>query len=156
MQLHNRCNIGQDISGRFNAAADFFELVTKCHILVSAMSFFGMNDLDSEPSCNALPDGIAKWQKGHQGAFFSNLVGLMVDRYVIVLDFMPVVDTSGHTVYHPLESTSAFAENPHYNRIAHEHSYCNTDTESCRLPRRLEPRAGHHTLHVAQTDGVFL
>ena len=113
MQLHNminRCNIGQDISGRFNAAADFFELVTKCRILAPAMSFFGTNNLDSDPSCDALPDRIVKWQKGHQWAFFSNLFGLMVDRYVIVRDVMPVIDTSGHTVYHPLESTSAFAE----------------------------------------------
>ena len=77
--LINRRNIGHDVSGRFNASVDFFELVTRCHILVAALSFFGMADLDSEPSCNSLPDGISKWQKTRQWDFFSSLIGWMVD-----------------------------------------------------------------------------
>lgn len=56
MQLYliNHRNIGNDISGRFNAVVDFFKLVTRSHILASALSFFVINDLDSAPSCNSL------------------------------------------------------------------------------------------------------
>lgn len=160
--LINRRNIGHDVSGCFNASVDFFELVTRCHILAAALSFFGMADLDSEPSCNSLPDGISKWQKTRQWDFYSSLIGRMVDRYIVVRDFLSVVDSSGHALCLPLESTSAFAENPHCKRIAGEHSYCSSKvasshTESRSLPRRLEQQAGQaqHVLLAAQDDGVF-
>ena len=38
--LINRRNVANDVSGRFNASIDFFELVTKCHIVAAAMDFF--------------------------------------------------------------------------------------------------------------------
>ena len=41
--LINRRNVANDVSGRSNASIDFFELVTKCHIVAAAMNFFGMN-----------------------------------------------------------------------------------------------------------------
>ena len=79
------------------------------------------------------------------------LVGKLVDHYVIVRDYMSVVGTSGHTVYHPLESTSACADSHHCKGIAGEHPYCSTEVadshaDSHRLPRRLEQQAGHHAL----------
>ena len=38
--LINRRNVANDVSGRFNTSIDFFELVTKCHIVAAAMDFF--------------------------------------------------------------------------------------------------------------------
>ena len=50
--LINRRNVANDVSGRFNASIDFFELVTKCHIVAAAMDFFGMSTPQDEPTCN--------------------------------------------------------------------------------------------------------
>ena len=41
--LINRRNVATDISGWFNEAVDFFELVVLRHITAAAMHYFGMN-----------------------------------------------------------------------------------------------------------------
>ena len=56
--LVNRRNVSKDVTGRFNAALDFYQLVTECHILAASVAFFGMTDIDSTPSCNIHPNGI--------------------------------------------------------------------------------------------------
>ena len=66
----NRCDIGYDISGRFNAAVDFFEMVTRCHIIAAAMSFFGMVNINSDPVDITLPCDIAKWPLNRQWPLF--------------------------------------------------------------------------------------
>ena len=48
--LINRRNISSDISGKFNAAIDFFELVLTAHVLAAAMHYFGMSTLEEAPS----------------------------------------------------------------------------------------------------------
>ena len=45
----------------FNACDDFFELVVRCHLLVAAMEVLGMNDLDGEPSAEAIPNAEDVW-----------------------------------------------------------------------------------------------
>lgn len=56
--LVNRRNVHMNITGHFNAAVDFFQLVTECHILAASLVFFGMTDVNSTPSCNLLPGSI--------------------------------------------------------------------------------------------------
>ena len=63
LQLQNMlncCNVATDVSGHFNATIDFVELVTNCHVIAAAMSFFGMKDITSAPTSNALPLDIHK------------------------------------------------------------------------------------------------
>lgn len=38
--LVNRRNVHMNITGHFNAAVDFFQLVTECHILAASLAFF--------------------------------------------------------------------------------------------------------------------
>ena len=47
--LVNQRNISGDISGKFNAAIDFFELVVTAHVLAAAMHYFGLNSLERKP-----------------------------------------------------------------------------------------------------------
>ena len=48
--LVNRQNISGDISGKFNAAIDFFELVVTGHVLAAAMHFFGLSSREECPT----------------------------------------------------------------------------------------------------------
>ena len=158
--LVNRGNVRQDISGQFNAAVDF-EFVTRRHIIVAALCFFGMADLDSVPSHNTLPVNIKQWSRERQWNFFSSLIGQMVDQYVIVHDYITIPRASGQSSCVPLENTSAFEENPHSKRIAHEHTYCSTPvcTDSRRLPRCLQQHSAApyvpQVVQLAQPDGVY-
>ena len=85
--LVNRRNVRQNTSGRFNASLDFFELITKSHIVVAALTFFRMTNLDSVPTLNSLPSAIQKWSKARQWSYFSDLIGRLIDCYVIVRQF---------------------------------------------------------------------
>ena len=48
--LINRRNISSDISGKFNAAIDFFVLVITAHALAAAMQYFGIDLLNGSPT----------------------------------------------------------------------------------------------------------
>ena len=48
--LINRRNISGDISGNFNAAIDFFQLVLTAYIVSATMHFFGMTSLKGTPT----------------------------------------------------------------------------------------------------------
>ncbi len=65
IQLRNaigRRNVGKDVSKKFNAAIDFFQLTTECFIVSAAMQFFGMNSPSENPtrSCQWLVDILQK------------------------------------------------------------------------------------------------
>ena len=85
--LLNRRNVAKDITGRFNATIDFFELIVHCHIIAAALHFFGMKEITDSPKFNALPSCMSKWPVEKQWRVFSNTVGQFVDRYVIVKKF---------------------------------------------------------------------
>lgn len=77
LQLRNLIklrNIAANISGRFNAAIDFFELVCKCHIVAAAMHFFGTVSIGDDPTCNALPSQVGKWCSSQQWDTLSKLL----------------------------------------------------------------------------------
>ena len=142
--------------------------MTKSHIVAAAMSFFGMDDVQSEPSCNMFPCQVSKWSKEHQWDFYSGLIEKMIDCYVIVRDYVTVSSTSGQTSYVPLEKTSAFSDNHHCKRIQGEHSYCSTSSDIHELgthtgPSRILPTwlqlvpqmPAAPQIENAQSDGVF-
>ena len=106
--LINRRNISADISGKFNEALDFFELVVVAHILAAAMHFFGMSTCTDSPSRNALPDTTHTTQ----WPVLRHAIERLVDRYVMVggiAETPPSVQVKDH--------------NPHAERIEREHNY---------------------------------
>ena len=121
-----------------------------------------MDSIESNPTLNALPMDIKKWPTHRQWEFYSNLIGRMIDRYVIVRDYIEASDHSGQTIHFPLEQTSAYTENPHSKRIEIEHSYCSTQGSdptrpSRRIPQWLRPPIPRvsQAVQIAQPDGVY-
>lgn len=78
-------NVASDVSERSNATVDFLEFVTNCHVLAVAMNYFGMKDTSSTPTSNSLPLDINRWPPERQWKTFREVVGRIVDRYVISL-----------------------------------------------------------------------
>ena len=95
--LINRRSVARDVSGRFNACLDFMETTIRCHILAAAMNHFNMLQLSDSPSINAShlvqlqddPDCARKWE------VLQHVVGDIIDRYVILKDFLSVPGTGG-------------------------------------------------------------
>ncbi len=56
--LINRRNILSSPDDNVNASEDFFELVTKAHILAAAMEVFGMSSLSDAPDPSLFPPGV--------------------------------------------------------------------------------------------------
>lgn len=81
--LINRRNVSADISGKFNEAVDFFQLVVECHIMVAAMHFFSLKTLDDTPSTNKLPSMVGK-KPSEQWKAVQVFITELVDRYVLV------------------------------------------------------------------------
>ena len=50
--LINRRNVKRDISGKFNEAIDFFELVVTGYVISAALHFFSMRSVTDKPSRN--------------------------------------------------------------------------------------------------------
>ena len=79
--LINRRNVATDISGRFNEAVNFFELVVRCHITAAAMHYFGMKSVSDEPTLNfpiLAKSATDKW------SYLKPMVTGIIDRYVVV------------------------------------------------------------------------
>jgi hypothetical protein len=157
--LINRRNVGQNVSNRFNACLDFFELVTQSHIFAAVLTFFGLKDFDSlSPSQNALPREINHLSKVQQWGIFSDLIGKLIDRYIIVRDYVSVLSDSGNIANFPFEDTSAFVKNVHCERIKKEHDYCNVPCPHGTrvLPHCLQQKeAIIPNVQLAQPDYVF-
>lgn len=71
-----------DISGKFSAAIDFFELVYM-YVLAAAMNHFGLNSLKGTPTKNVICPSVNKeksWCTLKQAA--QNIV----DKYVMVME----------------------------------------------------------------------
>ena len=138
--LINRRNVANDVSGRFIASIDFFELVTKCHIVAAAMDFFGMNAPQDEPTTNTLPQDILLWpDKKSQWRSFSFIIGRMVDRYIIVRCYTQLKQKNTIIRQPTIHELST---NPHVQRVAAEHMYITTPAETSRSSakhRQLPP-----------------
>ncbi|SMN01873.1 hypothetical protein SPONL_183 [uncultured Candidatus Thioglobus sp.] len=117
--LINRRNVSADTSNKFNASIDYFELVTKCHIISVTMHYFGMRSIEDTPTCNAFAiDGDPKqqWKR------LQKAVREIVERFVFVQDFSEVVAKGS--------SKQEETRNPHSERISHEHSYAKVQNPS--------------------------
>ena len=108
--LINRRNIATDISGRFNEAVDFFELIVRCYITTAAMQYFRMASTTDTPKQNMFLLGAPAHRKWHS---LKQAVSSIIDNYVVVDQLQgkepPPVSTS--------------ATNPHVHRIQGEHTY---------------------------------
>ena len=76
----NRRNISSDISGKFNAAINFFELVLTPYVLAAAMHYFGISTLDGTLSRNV----ISIFDRKNGWVTLKLAAGRIVDRYVMV------------------------------------------------------------------------
>lgn len=86
-KLINRRNISGDITGKFNAAIDFFQLVLTAYILSAAMHFFGMTSLKGTPTKNVISVANNK----HTWLTLSKAVEKIIDRYVMVRESTVIV-----------------------------------------------------------------
>ena len=110
--LINRRNVATNISGRFNQAVDFFELVVRCYITAAAMHYFGMKYVSDEPKLNfpiLAKSARDKW------CYLKQMVTSIIDRYVVV-DQM-------QTATKPPCVENHTDTNPHVSRICAEHCY---------------------------------
>lgn len=171
--LVNRRNVGTDISGRFNQAIDFFELVVRCHITAAAMQFFGMNYVSDVPTQNFPSVAISK-DKWH---VLKQSVACIIDRYVTVDQMQGLqkvketstpMNTSGSNPHLPrIQAEHCYAApcHPHLFRIQAEHDYfCSSNTpppkkRSRKLPQWLNPDISQHSPSIAvrmtAPDGVL-
>ena len=56
--LINQHNISSDISGKFNAAIDLFELIVTGYILAAAMHYFQLSSLKGTPTKNVISPSV--------------------------------------------------------------------------------------------------
>lgn len=150
--LINRRNISADISGKFNQALDFFELVVVAHVLAASMHFFGMSNVSDKPSKNALPVG----SPFHQWPFLKNAIGKIVDRYVIVAEM-----ANSSATLMPVRTEDS---NPHVTRIITEHSYATgqhhpPQPKKRKLPQWLQETEDEpvisHSVQKSAPDGIY-
>ena len=143
----NRRNIAANMSGRFNAAIDFLQLVTNCHIVAATMHHFGMRTPSDNPTCNILPSQIGKWSCTLQWDTLSKSVGVIVDRYIII-DDLNVLQSRRRT--QQPKDVSATIDNPHADRVAVEHCYA----AQCTHPLAAQISAEHSYASVETPDQV--
>jgi hypothetical protein len=164
--LLNRRNVSKDVTGRFNAAIDFFELIVHSHIIGAALHFFGMSGKEDSAHCNALPPNLPTCPSVEQWGVFSEAISRLVDQYVIVkkfADLHPEVQ-----IPRPLMSVldETLKNNSHAFRISMEHTYAHGSFERCvPLPRKRKLPAWLQSLsdrsqtsqavRQATPDGVF-
>ena len=145
--LINRRNISSDISGKFNAAIDFFVLVITAHALAAAMQYFGIDLLNGSPTKNTISISDCK----DHWSTLRHAVEQIVDCYVMVKEL--TTNSKDPVVVRSKDS------NPHAARVASEHNYvsCNRPAQRKRkLPQWLT-NAPTVSLSVKKLvpDGVF-
>ena len=167
MQLRNqlnRRNVAKDVTGRFNATIDFFELIVHCHIIAAALHFFGMKGIDNSPTFNALPSHMSKWPTEKQWKIFSHTLGKLIDRYVIVKKFADLHPQP--QIPRPVMSSlmDTLHNNPHAFRISMEHGYASSlpvrnISRKRSLPMWLRTRSDRpetsQEVMQASPDGIF-
>ncbi len=156
--------MAKDVSGRFNAALDFFQLVVNCHIIAATLHYFGMKDVKGTPVFNALPSSILQQPIAKQWSIFSDTIGRLVDRYVIVHRFTDLHPEPSCPRPLVTASSGEIQSNPHAIRVNMEHSYaCGQPVRDVTRKRSLpswlrslsdRPVVSHNVIR-ASPDGVF-
>ena len=156
--LINRRNISSDISGKFNAAIDFFELVVTGYILAAAMHYFQLSSLKGTPTKNGISPSV---NSKDSWTTLKHAVERIVDRYVMVNEYLLDQDNEGASNAEEVKSTDS---NPHVSRISHDHNYCipekSTTSESAKKKRKLpawmvDDRVVSLSVQNKAPDGVF-
>ena len=80
--LINRRNVATDVSGRFNQAIDFFELIVRCHITAATMHYFGMASTADMPRQNF--SLLASSSTDQKWCALKRAVSRIIDSYVVV------------------------------------------------------------------------
>ena len=172
--LINRRNVATDVSGRFNQAVDFFELVVRCHITAAAMHYFGMKNVSDVPTQNFPLMAISTKDKWY---ILKKTVVRIIDRYVIVDQMQQLqmvnetsnarntYDANPHVARIQAEHCYAAPCHPHLFRIQAEHDYFRSASapppkkKSRKLPQWLDTNESQHSpsLSVRRTapDGVL-
>ena len=128
-----------------------------------------MTTVESTPTHNILPLAITKWSKDRQWSIFSEVVGKLIDRFVIVRNCSSISTSCSKQPTVPEKNTPALVhDNPHCMRIYIEHSYCIrlttiTPKISRNLPHFLlrscaadvHGKFGALQMQQESTDGVF-
>lgn len=102
------------------------------------MNFFGMKATSSTPTNNALPSDISKWPVQRQWRTFSEVVGRIIDRYVIVDEFYSIRRQSKS------QKSSSLKENPHTSRISIEHAYFSAPMQPTSTASEPTPKSRRH------------
>ena len=157
--LVNQRNISADISGKFNAAIDFFELVLTGYVLAAALHYFCLSSLKGIPANNVI---CPSKNKEDSWRTLKRVSQKIVDKYVMVNELF--VDTSGDSKTRQVKKTVQVEKedsNPHVARIAKEHNYC-VPAESVKTPKKrrlpdwmVDDRAVSVSVHKKAPDGVF-
>lgn len=158
--LINRRNISADISGKFNAAIDFFELVVAGYVLAAAMNYFGLNSLKGTPTRNVICLSV---NKEKSWCTLKRAAQNIVDKYVMVNELL-VDTTNGNKDSRTTRDAAQVkktAVNPHAARIAVEHNYC-IPAEPARAQKKrklpswmINDFAVPVSVHKKAPDGVF-
>ena len=84
LNLLNRTKIrtSNELKKNTNAHEDFFTLVVQCHILVSAMSLFGMNELDDYPCEDIVAEDIWTHERDERKRVLDSLCQHIIDEHV--------------------------------------------------------------------------
>ena len=162
--LINRTNIKQDISGRFNEAIDFFELVVTANIVAACLHYFGMKSVDEMPTKN-LPSMPSRPQLDLWPVLVKS-AGAIVDRYVVVHETCQQIATKYHKTSAARSVTQTeVGMNPHAACVASEHCYYSDPTsQTCRKRKRRLPQwlRSHEQTPAISTalvqiapDGIF-
>ena len=167
LQLRNLINrhnisisisISSDISGKFNAAIDFFELIVTGYILAAAMHYFHMSSLKGTPTKNVISPSV---NSRDSWTTLKHAVERIVDRYVMVNEYLLDQDNEGASTAEEVKSTD---NNPHVSRISHDHNCCipemSATSESAKKKRKLPAwMVDNHTVSLSvqkkAPDGVF-
>lgn len=140
LQLRNiidRRNIGsgKKIKHHVNEIEDFLELVINCHLIVAALHFFGMADIEDTPHTNAFPSNIATLPHNSCKKFFKAKMIKIIETYVVPRGLAVASGTSA--IVEPTPQ-----DNPHVLRIQAEHDYAcpPSPVSDCRAGGRSLPQ----------------
>ena len=78
----NRRNVTKDPTKNVAACEEFFSLVAEAHILAAAVNVFGMNSLDSTPSCELFPQGCIALSSQERRKVLMSAAHKVLDQFV--------------------------------------------------------------------------
>lgn len=79
-----------------NSHEDFFHLIVDAHVLVAAMEFLGMEDIDAKPNTEMFPPGVWMLDKEERKEILLSVCGAIVEEYTDISTFKPTQNTSNN------------------------------------------------------------